>query len=222
MKKFLFYAVSLLLVLPAMAQTPVDVSEAGAEKISSEGLVISDGQVARLKKVPSFKNKGFEKYWKWVLSRVQYPADMEEQKVEGLVQVKIIVETDGSVTVGEVLASPHERLTEAVTRVVENSPKWTPGIMTDKESGLDYPVRVSYVLPVEFKVRPQKLVDPTIGRYNGQKNFKPYGSCNVFCTGFDFAASARRTGRFSRAIGRRAVKKRARLRRKEAGRGFLL
>ena len=30
--------------------------------------------------------------------------------------------------------------------------------------------------PVEFKVRPQKLVDPTIGRYNGQKNFKPYGS----------------------------------------------
>lgn len=176
MKKFLFYAVSLLLVLPTMAQTPVDVSEAGAEKISSEGLVISDGQVARLKKVPSFKNKGFEKYWKWVLSRVQYPADMEEQKVEGLVQVKIIVETDGSVTVGEVLASPHERLTEAVTRVVENSPKWTPGIMTDKESGLDYPVRVSYVLPVEFKVRPQKLVDPTIGRYNGQKNFKPYGS----------------------------------------------
>ena len=108
MKKFLFYAVSLLLVLPAMAQTPVDVSEAGAEKISSEGLVISDGQVARLKKVPSFKNKGFEKYWKWVLSRVQYPADMEEQKVEGLVQVKIIVETDGSVTVGSARFAPRK------------------------------------------------------------------------------------------------------------------
>lgn len=80
-------------------------------------------------KAPSFKNKGFEKYWKWVLSRVQYPADMEEQKVEGVVQVRIIVETDGSVTVDEVLASPHEKLTEAVTRVVENSPKWTPGII---------------------------------------------------------------------------------------------
>lgn len=143
---------------------------------SSGAAGFADGRVARLKKAPSFKNKGFEKYWKWVLSRVQYPADMEEQKVEGVVQVRIIVETDGSVTVDEVLASPHEKLTEAVTRVVENSPKWTPGIMTDKESGLDYPVRVSYVLPVEFKVRPQKLVDPTIGRYNGQKNFKPYGS----------------------------------------------
>ena len=176
MKKFLFYAVSLLLVLPAMAQTPADAPGTTTSTPPAEGLVIADGQVARLKKAPSFKNKGFEKYWKWVLSRVQYPADMEEQKVEGVVQVRIIVETDGSVTVDEVLASPHEKLTEAVTRVVENSPKWTPGIMTDKESGLDYPVRVSYVLPVEFKVRPQKLVDPTIGRYNGQKNFKPYGS----------------------------------------------
>ena len=156
MKKFLFYAVSLLLVLPAMAQTPADAPGTTTSTPPAEGLVIADGQVARLKKAPSFKNKGFEKYWKWVLSRVQYPADMEEQKVEGVVQVRIIV--------------------EAVTRVVENSPKWTPGIMTDKESGLDYPVRVSYVLPVEFKVRPQKLVDPTIGRYNGQKNFKPYGS----------------------------------------------
>ena len=158
MKKFLFYAVSLLLVLPAMAQTPADAPGTTTSTPPAEGLVIADGQVARLKKAPSFKNKGFEKYWKWVLSRVQYPADMAEQKVD------------------EVLASPHEKLTEAVTRVVENSPKWTPGIMTDKESGLDYPVRVSYVLPVEFKVRPQKLVDPTIGRYNGQKNFKPYGS----------------------------------------------
>ncbi|WP_417175833.1 TonB family protein [Alistipes putredinis] len=176
MKKFLFYAVSLLLVLPAMAQTPADAPGTTTSTPPAEGLVIADGQVARLKKAPSFKNKGFEKYWKWVLSRVQYPADMEEQKVEGVVQVRIIVETDGSVTVDEVLASPHEKLTEAVTRVVENSPKWTPGIMTDKESGLDYPVRVSYVLPVEFKVRPPKLVDPTIGRYNGQKNFKPYGS----------------------------------------------
>lgn len=176
MKKFLFYAVSLLLVLPAMAQTPADAPGTTTSTPPADELVIADGQVARLKKAPSFKNKGFEKYWKWVLSRVQYPADMEEQKVEGVVQVRIIVETDGSVTVDEVLASPHEKLTEAVTRVVENSPKWTPGIMTDKESGLDYPVRVSYVLPVEFKVRPQKLVDPTIGRYNGQKNFKPYGS----------------------------------------------
>ena len=116
MKKFLFYAVSLLLVLPAMAQTPADAPGTTTSTPPAEGLVIADGQVARLKKAPSFKIKGFEKYWKWVLSRVQYPADMEEQKVEGVVQVRIIVETDGSVTVDEVLASPHEKLTEAVTR----------------------------------------------------------------------------------------------------------
>ena len=71
MKKFLFYAVSLLLVLPAMAQTPADAPGTTTSTPPAEGLVIADGQVARLKKAPSFKNKGFEKYWKWVLSRVQ-------------------------------------------------------------------------------------------------------------------------------------------------------
>ncbi len=106
MKKFLFYAVSLLLVLPAMAQTPADAPGTTTSTPPAEGLVIADGQVARLKKAPSFKNKGFEKYWKWVLSRVQYPADMEEQKVEGVVQVRIIVETDGSVTVTKCLLRP--------------------------------------------------------------------------------------------------------------------
>lgn len=176
MKKILFYVVGLLLALPAIAQAPADAPNVASTKTSPEGLVISDGQVARLKVAPSFKKGGFDKYWKWVLSRVQYPADMEKQKIEGQVQLRIIVETDGSVSVSEVIASPHEKLTEAVTRVVENSPKWTPGVMTDKETGLDYPVRVSYILPVDFKVRPQDLVDPTIGRYQGQKNFKPYGS----------------------------------------------
>ena len=76
MKKFLFYAVSLLLVLHAMAQTTSEAPGTTTSTPQDEGLVIADGQVARLKKAPSFKNKGFEKYWKWVLSRVQYPADM--------------------------------------------------------------------------------------------------------------------------------------------------
>lgn len=176
MKKFLFYVAGLLLALPAVAQAPADAPSVTSTRIAPEGLVISDGQIARLKVAPSFKKGGFEKYWKWVMSRVQYPDDMEKQKIEGQVQLRIIVETDGSVTVSEVIASPHEKLTEAVVRVVENSPKWVPGVMTDKETGLDYPVRVSYILPVEFKVRPLDLVDPTIGRYQGQSNFKPYGS----------------------------------------------
>ncbi len=177
MKRILFLTAALLVALSAGAKKPAE-GCAGNERGAApqSGLVVSDGQILSLKTPPAFKNGGFDKYWKWVLSRVQYPKQLEENRIGGLVRLKIIVETDGTVSVDRVLESPDERFTEAVVRVVENSPKWTPGRMLDAETGEETAVRVSYVLPVEFKVRPQELVDPTTGRYQGQKNLKPYGS----------------------------------------------
>lgn len=174
MKKYLFCVIGLLLLVPVAAKKPVAAVEQATTAPS--GLVISDGQISRLSVAPSYKKGGYEKYWKWVLTNVKYPAEMEAQKIEGMVMVKIIVETDGSVTVDKVVKSPHEQLTAAVLKVIENSPKWMPGLMLDEETGQDAPVRVSYVIPVEFKVRPQELIDPTTGRFQGQKNLKPYGN----------------------------------------------
>lgn len=177
MKRILFLTASLFVVLSAGAKKPAEEHAGNDGKAGSQSeLVVSDGQILSLKTPPAFKNGGFEKYWKWVLSRVQYPKELEDNRIGGMVRLKIIVETDGTVSVDEVVESPDERFTEAVVRVVENSPKWTPGRMLDPDTGEDFLVRVSYVLPVEFKVRPQELVDPTTGRYQGQKNLKPYGS----------------------------------------------
>lgn len=177
MKRVLFLMVSLLVALSAGAKKPVECQPEN-DKVAerNSGLVVSDGEIVSLNTPPAFKNGGFEKYWKWVLGRVAYPKDMEDHRVGGMVRLRIIVETDGTVSVDEVLESPNEKFTEAVVCVVENSPKWTPGRMLDPETGEEVAVRVSYVLPVEFKVRPQELVDPTTGRYQGQKNLKPYGS----------------------------------------------
>ena len=177
MRRILFLTLSLLVALTVDAKKPTESlpeNDTAAEPRS--GLVVSDGQIVGLSTAPAFKKGGFEKYWKWVVSRVAYPKELEEARVGGMVRVKIIVETDGTVSVDRVLESPDERFTEEVVRVVDNSPRWLPGRMLDAETGEETAVRVSYVLPVEFKVRPQELVDPTTGRYQGQKNLKPYGS----------------------------------------------
>lgn len=162
----------------AVAQNPTET--VFPEQMKGENLVVLDGQVKKLDVAPTFKKKGFDKYCKWIRSHVDYPSDMEEQRVEGFVLIKIIVETDGSVTISDVVRSPHEKLTEAVVKVIEEAPQWTPGMMRNADTGELEPIRVSYVIPVEFKLPPLALnqSDASQGRFLSKPDLKPYGSGN--------------------------------------------
>ena len=93
MKKFLFYAVSLLLVLPAMAQTPADAPGTTTSTPPAEGLVIADGQVARLKKPRRLRTKGSKSIGKWVAFARTVSCRYGRAEGRRMVQVRIIVET---------------------------------------------------------------------------------------------------------------------------------
>ncbi len=179
MRRSLLIIVGLLLAfaMPAAAQNPT--GEITSES-DQKDLVVLDGQIKHLDVPPTFKKKGIDKYCKWVRSRVDYPAEMEQQRIEGFVLIKIIVETDGSVSIAEVRRSPHEKLTEAVTKVIEESPLWTPGKMRNPETGELEPIRVSYIVSVEFKLPPEDLnqSDASRGRFLSKPNLRPYGSDN--------------------------------------------
>ncbi|HJA98726.1 MAG TPA: energy transducer TonB [Candidatus Alistipes avicola] len=180
MKRNLLMIVCLLFAfaVPVMAQHPT--GPVSPEQEEGENLVVIDGQVKKLDVPPTFKKKGFDKYCKWVQARVDYPSDMEQERVEGFVLVRIIVETDGTVTIGEVVRSPHEHLTEAVVKVIEESPLWTPGKIRNPDTGELEAIRVSYVIPVEFKLPPLELnqSDASRGRFLSKPDLKPYGSGN--------------------------------------------
>ena len=83
----------------------------------------------------------------YVAKNVVYPKEAQEKGISGRVFVGFIVEKDGSVSEVKVLRGIGGGCDEESIRVVKAMPKWKPG----KQDGK--PVRVSYQLPVFFKLQ---------------------------------------------------------------------
>ena len=65
-----------------------------------------------------------------------------------------IINRDGSLSDVKILQSPEAEFSWEVLRVLERSPKWTPGQQKGKA------VRVKYTIPVDFRI-------PTSREYGG-------------------------------------------------------
>ena len=102
--------------------------------------------------MPTFKGGDLSKFRDWVQSNVRYPQIALENGIQGNVVIKFIVEKDGSVSNIQVLVSPDKTLSDAAVAVFQRSPKWVPG----KEQ--NEPVRVTYTLPVSFKIQQQEVI----------------------------------------------------------------
>lgn len=99
-----------------------------------------------VEKMPIFGNKE-EDFRTWVASTIQYPKEAAAKKIQGKVFVQFVVEKDGSITNAKILRSIDPLLDKEAIRVVQASPKWTPGMQGGK------PVRVSYTFPITFTLQ---------------------------------------------------------------------
>ena len=95
---------------------------------------------------PMFNGGDANEFSKWVNSRLVYPEIAKENGVDGRVTLQFTVEKDGSVSNVKVLRGVDPSLDKEAVRVVQNSPKWTPGRQRDRA------VKVTYVFPVIFKL----------------------------------------------------------------------
>ena len=101
--------------------------------------------VAMVEQKPSFPG-GESAMYKWLQDNIIYPAAASEEGVQGKVTVQFIVEKDGSITHVQVVRGKHPALDAEAARVIRKMPRWTPG----RNNG--QPVRVTYHLPVQFKL----------------------------------------------------------------------
>lgn len=97
--------------------------------------------------MPTFQGGDLSKFRNWVQSNVKYPQIALENGIQGNVVIKFVVEKDGKLSNIQVLQSPDKTLAEAAVAVLQRSPKWKPGKQRNK------PVRVTYTLPVSFKIQ---------------------------------------------------------------------
>ena len=95
--------------------------------------------------MPEFPG-GTEKFMAYLSENIKYPEEAKDKNISGRVFINFVVEKDGSVSNVKVMRSIGGGCDEEAVRVVKAMPKWKPGMQRGK------PVRVSYVLPVTFKL----------------------------------------------------------------------
>ena len=102
--------------------------------------------VAIVDEKPKFMGGDQSEFTKWVSNNIVYPEIAKENGISGRVMLQFTVERDGSVTNVVVLRGIDSSLDREAVRVVQSSPKWTPGKQRDR------PVRVRYTFPVIFRL----------------------------------------------------------------------
>ena len=110
-----------------------------------EAAVTEDNSVynmAGIEVKPDFPG-GIEKFYKFVGNKFQAPED--EEFKGGRVFVSFVVEKDGSLTDIKVLRDPGFGTAKEAIRVLNASPRWSPGEQNGKK------VRVQYSLPINIQ-----------------------------------------------------------------------
>ncbi len=99
-----------------------------------------------VEEMPEFPG-GMNKLAEYLGKNIKYPQMARESGIQGRVFVQFVVEPDGSVSNVAVMRSLGGGCDEEAIRVVKSMPKWKAGKQRGK------PVRVSYILPVNFKLQ---------------------------------------------------------------------
>lgn len=98
-----------------------------------------------VEQMPSFPG-GISGLRTYLNQNIRYPAEAQENCVQGRVIVRFVVEKDGHISDVTVLRSVDPSLDKEAVRVIRNMPRWSPG----KQGG--EPVRVRYNVPVSFRL----------------------------------------------------------------------
>jgi TonB family protein len=93
--------------------------------------------------VPQFPG-GLNGFANYLGHNIRYPAIDRENNTQGRVILGFICEPDGSLDEIKVLRSVSKTIDEESVRVLQISPKWTPGLVNGQ------PVRVAYSIPINF------------------------------------------------------------------------
>lgn len=97
--------------------------------------------------MPSFQGGDLNTFRNWVQTNVKFPQIALENGIQGRVVLSFVIEKDGRLTNVQVLQTPDRSLSEEAIRVLNKSPKWSPGKQRNQV------VRVKYTLPVDFRVQ---------------------------------------------------------------------
>ncbi len=87
-----------------------------------------------------------EGWMKYLAESIKYPEEAKKQGIEGTVIIVFVINSDGTISDVETLRGIGGGCDEEAMRVIQNAPKWTPGLQGGK------PVNCRMRLPIRFKL----------------------------------------------------------------------
>jgi protein TonB len=97
-----------------------------------------------VEEMPGFGGGDSNKFREYISKNLKFPDIAAENGIQGRVFVAFVVEPDGRVSNVRVVRGVDPSLDKEAVRVVESSPRWTPGKQRGKS------VRVSFTFPIIF------------------------------------------------------------------------
>lgn len=95
--------------------------------------------------LPAFPG-GSEGFGKFLAETIKYPTEAKANKITGKVIATFVVEKDGTLSGIKVLRGLGYGTEAEAVRVLNASPRWTPGMQKGK------PVRVQFTIPISFEL----------------------------------------------------------------------
>ncbi|WP_291528365.1 M56 family metallopeptidase [Bacteroides sp. UBA939] len=119
-----------------------------ASETADQGSSATDGETVFevVDKMPSFPG-GTSALLQYISENTKYPVEAQKAKIQGRVVVQMIIDKDGNVTKSKVLQGINPLLDAEAIRVMNNMPKWQPGMHKGKA------VNVKYTFPFMFKLQ---------------------------------------------------------------------
>lgn len=96
-------------------------------------------------KMPEFPG-GQDSLYKYLGINLVYPPIAKDNKIEGVVYVRFIVDINGAISNVFVIKGIGGGCDEEAKRVISNMPNWTPGYQDEK------PVKVQFEIPLNFRL----------------------------------------------------------------------
>ncbi|MDR7132097.1 protein TonB [Algoriphagus sp. 4150] len=89
---------------------------------------------------------GMDAWYTYLNKNLKYPSQAKKMGIEGMVIVRFVVNTDGSIQDIELVRTIGGGCDEVAKEVIQNSPNWTPGRIGGKS------VRSRMTMPIRFRL----------------------------------------------------------------------
>ncbi len=114
-----------------------------SRKAVPEPITIDEPLFTSVENPPEFPG-GIDAFYNFLAKNIKYPADSREKGIQGKVIIQFIVEQDGTLSALKVVRGVATDIDQEALRVLQTSPKWTPGVQNGRA------VRVQYNVPISF------------------------------------------------------------------------